>query len=342
VKKIFILLFIFCGSVLLNAQDIHFTQFYLAPLVLNPALSGAQHDVRGVLNYKSQWNSVAQPYTTANFSYDQRFGQKTDAVLHGVGVSVGQDKSGNPYIKTFNAGLSYAPQIKVSQRARLGVGVYVGMIQRSVSYEGLKWANQYDGMQYNSALATKEPEGRLSLMGADVGTGIHYEYAKTERYMTGNDHRKFSAGISAFHLNRPAYSFYNNSEKLYMKVGGYMNGEIGMGNSDLSLVPGVYYYMQGTAKELLVGNLFQLKLLDDSKYTGFVQGAFAAIGMYYRGKDAAIAMALLKVKTYAIGISYDFNISSLKSASKGRGGFELSLRYTNPANYLYKAKPSIE
>ena len=121
-----------------------------------------------------------------------------------------------------------------------------------------------------------------------------------------------------------------------------MFGEIGVGNSDLSLVPGLYYYRQGPASELLIGNLFQYKLLDDSKYTGFVQGAFIAGGVYYRGKDAAIAMAMFKVKTYCIGLSYDFNVSSLKSASKGRGGFEISLRYTNPANYLYKAKPSLD
>jgi len=325
-----------------KAQDTHFSQFYMTPLALNPAMAGAQHDMRAVLNYKNQWSSVAQPYSTGNLSYDMRINSSTTSAVSAIGINVSQDKSGNPYIKTFQASVAYANQIKVSAKSRLGVGLYAGVIQRSINYEGLKWMNQYDGMQYNSALANKEPEGRLSLLCADVGAGLHYEYSKNEKYMTGNDHRKFSAGIAAFHVNQPSYSFYGSNERLYVKFGGYMMGEIGVGNSDVSLCPGVYYYMQGSAKELLVGNLFQIKLRDDSKYTGYVQSATFSIGGYYRGRDAAIIASLLKWNTYAVGLSYDFNVSGLKSASKGRGGFEISLRYTNPSGFLYKAKPSID
>src|ERR1700722_1992771 len=43
-----------------HAQDIHFSQFYEAPLDLNPALCGAFPGlVYGELNYRSQWGSVA-------------------------------------------------------------------------------------------------------------------------------------------------------------------------------------------------------------------------------------------------------------------------------------------
>ena len=43
------------------AQDIHFSQVGFSPLTLNPALAGANGAINGVLNYRSQWSSVAKP-----------------------------------------------------------------------------------------------------------------------------------------------------------------------------------------------------------------------------------------------------------------------------------------
>ena len=57
----------------INAQDIHFSQMQYAPITLNPALAGASHDMQAILNYKTQWKSVATPYNTINASYDMRF-----------------------------------------------------------------------------------------------------------------------------------------------------------------------------------------------------------------------------------------------------------------------------
>jgi hypothetical protein len=43
---------------------------------------------------------------------------------------------------------------------------------------------------------------------------------------------------------------------------------------------------------------------------------------------------------FAVGLSYDVNVSSLVNTSKGRGGLELMMRYTPPAKtHLYKDNP---
>ena len=42
-KKISILIFSLALSLAINAQDIHFSQFYMAPLNLNPALTGVMN-----------------------------------------------------------------------------------------------------------------------------------------------------------------------------------------------------------------------------------------------------------------------------------------------------------
>src|SRR6056297_1942076 len=56
-------------------QDIHFSQFYLSPLNLNPAMTGVMNcNIRLTANYRNQWASVlkSNAYSTYSVSYDQR------------------------------------------------------------------------------------------------------------------------------------------------------------------------------------------------------------------------------------------------------------------------------
>ncbi len=68
--KIVCLALLISGSVL-QAQDIHFSQYNQAPLALNPALTGLNAcDWRATLNYRNQWASVTIPYVTYAASLD--------------------------------------------------------------------------------------------------------------------------------------------------------------------------------------------------------------------------------------------------------------------------------
>jgi len=73
--KTFLLLFAITFSYLaVQAQDIHFSQFYMSPLNLNPALTGVMNSqVRVVGNYRNQWASVlkSNAFSTYSASYDQ-------------------------------------------------------------------------------------------------------------------------------------------------------------------------------------------------------------------------------------------------------------------------------
>ena len=41
-----------------NAQDIQFSQYYAAPLYLNPALAGINQIGRAGINYRNQWFGI--------------------------------------------------------------------------------------------------------------------------------------------------------------------------------------------------------------------------------------------------------------------------------------------
>ena len=51
------------------------------------------------------------------------------------------------------------------------------------------------------------------------------------------------------------------------------------------------------------------------------------VGAFMRFRDALIPAIKIDYDPFSIGLSYDVNVSQLKTASQGRGGFELSVTY---------------
>ena len=62
------------GWIGLQAQDVHFSQYYYNYHNLSPALIGHfDGDHRLTVNYRNQWLSVPVPYMTVSLLYDTRF-----------------------------------------------------------------------------------------------------------------------------------------------------------------------------------------------------------------------------------------------------------------------------
>ncbi|HWY38131.1 MAG TPA: type IX secretion system membrane protein PorP/SprF, partial [Bacteroidia bacterium] len=186
-----------------------------------------------------------------------------------------------------------------------------------------------------------EATSAISKTFADFGGGLLWNYNNTaEEIRVTNIHDlKANIGVAAFHLNQPNYSFYPGSpEKLNMKFVIHGNALISLKNSNVALAPGFMYYRQGALQEIYAGGMVRYKLNQDSKYTGLQKGAAISIGGFVRARDAVAAAMLFEYAQYAIGLSYDINVSPLHTVSNYRGGFEISLRYVNPNPFLYKGR----
>ena len=70
------------SSLSLNDQDPEFTQFYAAPVYLNPAFAGSARCPRVGFNYRNQWPALQKTYITYAASYDQHI----DALSGGLGL----------------------------------------------------------------------------------------------------------------------------------------------------------------------------------------------------------------------------------------------------------------
>ncbi|MEJ0030308.1 MAG: type IX secretion system membrane protein PorP/SprF [Bacteroidota bacterium] len=57
-------LLVLLGADLASAQDAQFSQFYAAPLYLNPAFAGSTNQGRVGMNYRNQWPGIDANFTT--------------------------------------------------------------------------------------------------------------------------------------------------------------------------------------------------------------------------------------------------------------------------------------
>ncbi len=325
-----------------SAQDMHFSQPAMTPLMQNPALAGANYDMQAIANYKSQWTSVSSPFKTYGISVDRRLydrtrGRRSKKGFWAAGLDVYSDKAGDGQMGTLQANLCGAYHIKLDFDNTLATGMMLGYMQRSINPDELQWMNQYDGMKYRPDLPSYEVFDHKTKGVPDVGAGVEWAYNKGEAYMTGNDHQSINAGVAVYHPHQPEYGFLGESkDNLHVRWVGHANATLGIANTNLSVAPGIFYYHQGSTDELTYGSLLRYVLRDDSKFTGYIRGSAVSLGAYYRNKDAVIVQALIEVSEYALGISYDVNTSDLNSASHGVGGFEISLRWVQWRWFYYK------
>jgi type IX secretion system PorP/SprF family membrane protein len=323
------------------AQDVHFSHMEFSPMSLNPGLAGANGPMQGIVNYRSQWNSVADPYKTIAASFDARFNDKKrnkSGIIAG-GINFYNDQAGDLKVNTNNVNLNLAYHLILDKSSTLGLGIYSGFGQRSISPEGGKWASQYDGNAYNPSLSSGEVFNSPSFSFFDAGAGLVYTYKNGAGYMNQNKQRFINGGIAFYHVNRPNYSYINNGEeKLYMRISGFVNANIGIANTRGSILPGIYYQRQKSAQEIYFGANYKYNLHEGSRHTGFTRPMALYIGLFGRMKDALVGKLMFEYDQFSAGFAYDINISSLTEVSRSRGGFELFLRFNMGDGGGFRAK----
>ncbi|MBN4072231.1 PorP/SprF family type IX secretion system membrane protein [Flavobacteriales bacterium AH-315-E23] len=321
------------------AQDIHFSQFYETPLLINPAMAGViPGDIRVILNYKDQWGSVMSfPYRTTLISYDMGLFKKKWKKVHlGAGFLAFNDKAGKSEFGTTQVNFSLSGIVPLDLHHTISAGLQGGFAQRSISYTDLNWGDQFDGTGPNLPTEETGDYNTEPFLYGDFSAGVTWNYIKSAKTLSSNDEFKANAGIAFFHINKPKQQYYaNDIEKLYSKLALHGKVYIGLKNTPLAVVPTLLYYQQGTSSEVIAGTMIRYMITEESKYTGFIKESAISFGGHIRVGDAFIPSVLLEIANFGLGISYDVNISGLKKVSYGKGGFEISLRYINPSPFRY-------
>lgn len=306
-KKILTLLF--CAAHALMAQDPHFSQYQNLPVYLNPAHTGnGLEHIRATAVYRNQWASVTSPFTTQGFMIDKAVGR------FGFGLSVIKNGAGSAGMnQTFlNGNLAY--HIPIGAYGKISGAVQAGMFQKSFNPSGLTFDSQFmEDTGYDPSLPSGELFYNTGIIRPDLGFGIMFQRGLTSRKV------KFKpfGGISFSHINKPKETFFVDNNTLPVRQTYHFGAGIQL-TEKTELKPISVVMIQDHHHELYAGVVMSYLLPNLNKLQ---------IGMMARNNDAVIAYAGYQISNLFIGTSYDINTSSMKKATGGKGGFEVTLSY---------------
>jgi type IX secretion system PorP/SprF family membrane protein len=302
-------------AVSVEAQDIHFSQFFQAPLLRNPSLAGIYTgDIRVQAVYRNQWNSVTDAYKTASLDgeYKMPVGKMNDFVT--VGMQLLYDRAGTiAWTSTYvYPAVNYHKSLSAEKNRYLSLGFMGGIVQRRIDRSKVTTNSTYnngtDGEYFTDA----------SYLYADGSVGMSYN-----SNLNNNPNNNYFLGVAYHHFNQSNASFYRNAN-IELTPKWVFSGGIRFGVSDVAYVTvQADHSMQGAYKETIAGAMYGLKIgedLDNPEYTIHAGG-------FIRWNDALIPVIKLDYNPFSVTFSYDANISKLKPSSYGRGGFEISVAY---------------
>ncbi len=311
-------------AVATNAQDHHLSQFYAAPLTLNPALTGSMSGkYRATAQYRNQWQTVMDnSFKTIQASFDIRtkIGNSfTDGL--GFGMYFFSDKGGATSLSTNQLAVSaaYHKGLGLRKKRFLSAGFNLGVAQRNINFNDLTFGDQFDGTEgYNLLTGEDLPTNNRSY--ADISAGINYTYLPRDNYA-------FNWGASIFHANAPNVALDEDlTNRLPPRFTVYASGEFPL-NDRINLLPRALVYIQGNQLEANIGTNLKFHLGYD---TAFHLGGWLRPVTDTQSTvalDAFVFLVGFETETFIIGLSSDANLSTLIPSSSGFGGFELSLTY---------------
>ena len=313
------------------AQDPHYSQYNEATVYMNPALCGIAYDIRAMLNYRSQWASVSTPYKTYGASAEFAIKhQKTRKAYLTTGLIAYEDVAGAGKMSQLHIGGILGVVVNTGKNGKLSFAATGSFDQRRITSGNFQWENQYNGYQYDGNIQGETvPTTQINY--ADFGFGVNYHFSKSERFISSNDGHRFDIGFSMYHVNTPLVSFYNTNESQYLRYNQHASVTIALPRAKANIIPSYVLMFQGPSFEFNAGVMFRYIISEAAARSNLTKSMAFSAGAYYRSTDAFIPQVLFEYSKYAIGASYDINLSQLTPYSKLQGGLEIMIRYNwNP------------
>lgn len=309
------ILFSFCFQKT-NAQDLHFSQYFNAPLLVNPANTGfmPDGDVRIGINYRNQWANVGTPYkTTSVFADVQAFNNRFENGWVGIGAAILKDVAGTGNLTSTRVFGSVAYHQSIGFGSLLSVGFNFNWNNKSIDFSKLTFDNQWTGKFFDINIPSGEAFATNQINYFGLGAGINYAYFP-------NANAYLNVGYSLGNINRPSESFFDNQNidtRISMRHTVFLNGSFKLDDAWI-LNPNVYYSNMASSTEIVAGLNAQRNLSGD----GNTQ---LLVGAYYRLEDALIPMIGFQQNNFKITFNYDATSSPLKNFNATKGAYEISI-----------------
>lgn len=311
------------------AQDVHFTQYFTSPLTLNPAMTGlVPDDIRFAANYRNQWSSVSKtPYVTGSASFDAALlkGKLPEGDALGIGAIFLYDQAGIGALQNTTMGLSlaYHKGFGRDKLQHLSFGAQAYLVQKKLDFSKLTFEDQINASTGAINGQSSQTFGNQDLTYPDFNAGIMYSGKIA-------DHANAYMGVSYYHMTRPVESFLNDSYQIHSRTTAYLGGSFELNESTV-LYASALYQGQASVTEVLLGAAAGF-IMNPGHDLDYQRNTILYLGGWYRYNDALAPYIALEWSKMRIGLSYDVTVSSFTPATKGMGGYELSLLFFGRVN----------
>lgn len=325
-----VLAWLFAGLsfVSLHAQDPVFSQFYHNPLGANAAFAGNTSGPLFHINYRNQWPSFNNAYSTYAFSYSQFFSK----VRSGLGVRILHDQAGDGVLQTTSVHVAYSYRLKIRNGYYVKGGMEAGLGSLFMDWDRFTFGDAIDprigpvspgGVRFPTAEVAPDQFNRKYF---DLGAGILIY------------NKDYYAGISLQHINSADITFLSASKDFsregfvpmrFTLMAGYQHlwKKGNKNKEDSFLSPSILFTRQAGFSQV-VGGLN----VNVDKVIG---------GVWYRhsgsNADAFIALLGVKVGYFKFCYSFDYTISELSIAGGGshEAGIVINLESFFPEKQNY-------
>jgi len=306
----------------LFAQDYHLSQYDMASLYLNPALTGMYGGDKGSFkiynDYRSQWAALGtNSYATEYLAFDmpvQKWGKN-----FGVGAFFINNSAPAASFNTmtFMGSIAYDIMSKESSGGKhyLTTGVQIGFFYKNFNANNFTYDNQYSSTMggFDQNMPSGESYSKMAMANFDANYGIFYKYIES----SSNLHP--FVGFAIQHLTMANESFTPQKSDLPMRFNIHGGCDIQL-NEALKLTPMFLYMNEAQATELDLGLIGYYKISN---------GPFQAmLGGDYRANDAFVIHVGMKYGEHVFRFSYDVNTSYLDAYTGGKGAWEFSIIIT--------------
>jgi type IX secretion system PorP/SprF family membrane protein len=317
-------LFAFVGlSVLLFPLDVkaqidpQFSQYYAAPLFLNPAFAGATQYTRFGANYRNQWPSIDANFVTYA-AYGDHFFEDYNS---GVGLMILTDKEGFMGFRSSQIALQYSYQLEITDNITFRPGFEGSLFFRDINFQRLTFPNQFNEGGFTGAPSGEDLGEGMTRVFGDISTGgLFYS-------------NNLWAGFAVHHLLTPNTSMFGETSRMDRKFGfhaGYRillstgSGKKGFSEDgrERSVTPTLNFRKQGVFDQLDLGTYLTFEpIMFGLWYRGIPYKPYNEMG----NNESLVMMVGFSMDNLRIGYSFDYTISRL---GIGAGGaHELSVAY---------------
>ncbi len=310
-----------------SGQDLHMTQWWNAPLFVNPAMNGDQQgEIQLSTGMRSQWKGVSGvPYQTQWLQGEKnKWSTHNWSFAGGIARDIAGDGNWRQLQLYANASRHW---VLDSASTIISFGGQLKFQQWSWDANLWQWGSQWNGAYYDPLLPNLENQLQQKTGMVGMNSGIHWQ----QKWSTSTSSK---LGVGLNQLYSSSFDMNGSTQKIKPRWNVSLVLNYQLSSSWKAQLLSLNQSQSGQQEWIAIG---QMENVIDDRVWNYVSWK---AGFGFRNRDALVMVFGGQYGQHQLGLSYDWNVSKFAEATEYRGGWELHYSWLlNPLPIPKRVKP---